>query len=114
MPGEGGSYRGFDEKEVLLKLRTWKEEVGLILRERVKENFQERKGRQLPVETQERYEGDILVGSSDLTTFGHLEPAVLANRDKLWPSGVVEYKFWRTFPRCFDNSISTTMSMSCS
>ena len=63
--------------------------------------FQERKGRQLPVETQERYEGDILVSSSDLTNLDPLidHESVLANRDKLWPSGVVEYKFWRTFPR---------------
>ena len=60
----------------------------------------ERKGRQLPVETQERYEGDILVGSSDLTNPDTLS-AVLANPDMLWPSGVVEYKFWRTFPRLF-------------
>ena len=54
------------------------------------------------METQARYEGDILVGSSDLTnpdTFN----AALANQDKLWPRGIVEYKFWRTFPRCFDN-----------
>ena len=101
-PGEGGSCRGFNEKEVHLKLRTWKEEVGLILREsqrvRLRQIFQERKGRQLPVETQERYEGDILVGSSDLTNPDTLS-AHLADPDKLWPSGMVEYKFWRTFPR---------------
>ena len=60
--------------------------------------FQERKGRQLPVETQERYEGDILLGSSDLTNPDTLS-AHLANPDMMWPSGVVEYKFWRTFPR---------------
>ena len=101
-PGEGGSCRGFNEKEVHLKLRTWKEEVSLISRERererVKEIFQERKGRQLPVETQERYEGDILLGSSDLTNPDAMN-AHLANPDILWPSGVVEYKFWKTFPR---------------
>ena len=52
------------------------------------------------METQERYEGDILVGSTNLSDptkmNGHL-----ANPDKLWASGVVEYKFWRTFPRSF-------------
>ena len=56
-------------------------------------------------ETQERYEGDILVGSSDLSDPATLS-AHLANLDKLWPSGVVEYKFWRTFPRYFDIYIS--------
>ena len=60
--------------------------------------FQERKGRQLPVETQERYEGDILVGSSDLTNPDTLS-AHLANPDMMWPSGVVEYKFYHTFPQ---------------
>ena len=53
-------------------------------RERVKEMFQERKGRQL-------------VGSSDLTIptdqSGHLV--------NWWPSGVVEYRFYKTFPRSF-------------
>ena len=63
-----------------------------------KKKIQERKGRQLPGETQERYEGDILVGSSDLSDPADLS-AHFANPDKLWPSGVVEYKFWRTFPR---------------
>ena len=62
--------------------------------------FQERKGRQLPVETQERYEGDILLGSSDLTNPDTMN-AHLANPDILWPSGVVEYQFYRTFPRSF-------------
>ena len=46
----------------------------------------------------ERYEGDILVGSSDLSNPSTLS-AHLANPDKLWPSGVVEYKFYKTFPR---------------
>ena len=59
--------------------------------------FQERKGRQLALE---RYEGDILVGSSDLTNLDTFS-AALADQDKLWPSGVVEYRFWRTFPRFF-------------
>ena len=63
-----------------------------------KKEFQEREGRQLPVE---RYEGDILVGSSDLSNPSTLS-AHLANPDKLWPSGVVEYKFYKTFPRYFD------------
>ena len=95
MPGDAGSCRGFVEKEVLLKLRTWKEEVSLISRESQRQIFQERIGRQLPVE---RYEGDILVGSSDLSDPTRFS-AVLANQDKLWPRGMVEYKFWRTFPR---------------
>ena len=64
-------------------------------------DFQEREGRQLPVQTVERYEGDILVGSSDLSNPSTLS-AHLANPDKLWPSGVVEYKFYKTFPRYFD------------
>ena len=72
----------------------------MISREGVKEIFQERKGRQLPVETQERYEGDILVSSSDLTNPATLID-VLADPDKLWPSGVVEYQFYKTFPRSF-------------
>ena len=50
------------------------------------------------METQERYEGDILLGSSDLTNPDTMS-GFLADRDRLWPSGVVEYKFWRTFPR---------------
>ena len=49
----------------------------------------------------ERYERDILVGSSDLSNPSTLN-AHLANPDKLWPSGVVEYKFYKTFPRYFD------------
>ena len=55
------------------------------------------------METQERYEGDILVGSSDLTNPDTLS-AHLANPDMMWPGGVVEYKFWRTFPRSFWDS----------
>ena len=63
--------------------------------------FQEIKGRpRRSTETQERFEGDILVGSSDLSDPAKLS-AHLANPDRLWPSGVVEYKFWRTFPRLF-------------
>ena len=62
--------------------------------------FQERKGRQLPVETQERYEGDILLGSSDLSDPDTMS-GFLADRDRLWPSGVVEYQFYKTFPRSF-------------
>ena len=57
--------------------------------------FQERKGRQLAVE---RYEGDILVGSSNFSNPAAMN-AHIADRDKMWPSGVVEYRFWRTFPR---------------
>ena len=47
----------------------------------------------------EMFEGDILVGSSDILS------AHLADPDKLWPSGVVEYKFYKTFPRCVDIKI---------
>ena len=61
--------------------------------------FQESKGRpRRSTETQERFEGDILVGSSDLSDPTKMNAAI-ANPDRLWPSGVVEYKFWRTFPR---------------
>ena len=52
----------------------------------------------------EMYEGDILVGSSDIRDPNILS-AHLADPDKLWPSGVVEYKFYKTFPRCVDIKI---------
>ena len=41
--------------------------------------------------------GDILVRSDDEgnSTFAN---ALLADPDKLWPRGMVAYKFWRTFP----------------
>ena len=52
------------------------------------------------METQERYEGDILLGSTDLTNPDTLS-AHLADPDMMWPSGVVEYQFYKTFPRSF-------------
>ena len=41
--------------------------------------------------------GDILIRSEDQgnSSFAH---AHLANPNRLWPSGVVTYKFWNTFP----------------
>ena len=32
-----------------------------------------------------------------------MRDAILADPDRLWPSGIVEFKFYRTFPRCFGN-----------
>ena len=42
-------------------------------------------------------EGDIVVRQGALTGSSALD-APLANPDRLWPSGVVEYKFYDTFP----------------
>jgi len=35
--------------------------------------------------------------------------AALADPDKLWPGGVVEYKFWRTFPTKEKTLVRETM-----
>ena len=42
-------------------------------------------------------EGDIVVRQGDLGGSSALD-APLANPDRLWPSGMVEYKFYDTFP----------------
>jgi len=44
------------------------------------------------------FEGDILV-RSDSHGGEEVRDAHLAQPDRLWPSGIVEYKFYRTFPR---------------
>merc|ERR1711974_159159 len=43
-------------------------------------------------------EGNILVRSAAYGN-GSFPQALLADPDRLWPSGIVEYKFYRTFPR---------------
>ena len=55
--------------------------------------FQDRGRRQLS----DRFEGDIILDSpgSDPS----LMSAALANSDKMWPSGRVEYQFYHTIPR---------------
>ena len=45
--------------------------------------------------------GDILVGSNS-GCGDSCEDAPLANPDRLWPGGVVDYQFYKTFPRCFN------------
>ena len=42
-------------------------------------------------------EGDIVVRQGDLGGSSALD-APLANPDRLWPSGMVEYKYYDTFP----------------
>ena len=44
-------------------------------------------------------EGDKVVRSGE--TSGSDAP--IANAKKLWPGGLIEYKFYRTFPRCLVN-----------
>ena len=48
------------------------------------------------------FEGDIVRRSSD-TSDPSLANAHLANPKMLWPRGVIEYKFYWTFPRCFSS-----------
>ena len=43
------------------------------------------------------FEGDIMTRN---TSDPSLANAHLANPEMLWPGGVIEYKFYRTFPRC--------------
>ena len=50
-----------------------------------------------------QHKGDILVRPDDLGD-PSLPNAALANPKMLWPSGVVEYKFYPTFPRCLNIS----------
>ena len=45
--------------------------------------------------------GDILVRSDDQGNSSLLNShrsSILADPDRLWPSGLVEYKFWKSFP----------------
>ena len=43
--------------------------------------------------------GDILVGRNGVCG-EWCKDAPLANPDRVWPNGVVDFKFYRTFPRC--------------
>ena len=43
------------------------------------------------------FDGDILRRNNSDLTLAH---APLANPKMLWPGGEVEYKWYRTFPRC--------------
>ena len=55
--------------------------------------MKEREGRQLLVSSGETtIEGDIVIRDSQLTDPTLLD-AHLANPDRLWPSGVVEYRY---------------------
>ena len=57
--------------------------------------------------------GDILVRPEDLVG-GPFSSAHLADPEFLWPSGVVEYKFYKTFPRWvldFQESIWSVQSL---
>ena len=99
-----------DEKDFLQKLHAWNTEVilccgNLILKLALlsishgghKSSYsQAREKRQQG--SLERFEGDILVGRSDISNPSTMS-AHLANRDKLWPSGLVEYQFYKSFPK---------------
>merc|ERR550534_3206290 len=56
--------------------------------------IEEREGRQLQAGV---IEGDIVIRNQDLTDLDSLN-AHLANPDRLWPNGLVEYKFYKNFP----------------
>ena len=60
-------------------------------------SFQERNRRQLGG----RFEGDIILSSSGSSGSKPFLGAHIADPDRLWPNGIVEYKFRRTLPRCF-------------
>ena len=47
--------------------------------------------------------GDILIHPDKLGN-SSFSNAALANPEMLWPSGMVEYKFYRSFPRCLNIS----------
>ena len=53
--------------------------------------------KRLQASGQSTIEGDIIVRDSTLADPTALD-AHLADPDRLWPSGVVEYKFYDTFP----------------
>ena len=54
------------------------------------------------------FEGDKVVRVGETPGF----ECVIANPEKLWPGGVVEYKFYGTFSRCLDTLTSITGSNS--
>jgi len=55
---------------------------------------------QLPTfDPEATFEGDILVRPDGQMADPERRDAHIADPDRLWPSGIVEYKFYRTFPR---------------
>ena len=54
------------------------------------------------------FEGDIVRRSSNASD-PLLANAHLANPKMLWPGGVIEYKFYWTFPRCLITSVLQTV-----
>merc|ERR1712172_191575 len=68
-----------------------------------------REGRQLVTSSGETtIEGDIVIRDSELTDPLLLD-AHLANPDRLWPSGVVEYRFYKTFPASSRKAVKRAM-----
>ena len=61
---------------------------------------------QLPT-IEETFEGDIVL--RNLTDDPSLADAHLADPDMLWPLGIVEYKFYRTFPPRHQTSVKEAM-----
>ena len=57
---------------------------------------------------EEIYEGDIVV--RNLSEDQSLHHGHLANFSLLWPQGVVEYRFYRTFPRDHRTSVMEAMA----
>ena len=73
-------------------------------------SIQVREGRQLTSGGSETIlEGDILIRNT-----GTLDPSALdahlADPDRLWPSGLVEYKFYKSFPASSQKTVKRAMA----
>lgn len=66
----------------------------------------EREGRQLQAAV---IEGDIVIRNHDLADPTSLN-AHLANPDRLWPNGLVEFKFHSNFPASSRKTVKRTMA----
>ena len=71
--------------------------------------MQVREGRQLTSGERETIlEGDILVRNTSLDSSAL--DAHLADPDRLWPSGLVEYKFYKSFPTSSQKTVKRAMT----
>ena len=68
-------------------------------------SFQEEEGDQQPT-ADEIFEGDMVIRN---LTDPLLSNARLADPDLLWPMGIIEYKFYRTFPAKHQTSVREAM-----